>query len=64
MAKCIYFCSILSAFQEEEPGFMSRQIFERMLLILDNPALSMLQIIQFELIVTSGYRVKCWRVNL
>jgi len=64
MAKCIYFCSVLPVFQEEGPGLMSRQIFEGVLLRLDNPAPSMLLIVQFELIVTSSYRAKCWSVNL
>jgi hypothetical protein len=64
MAKCIYFHSILPAFQEEEPGFMSRQIFEGMLLLLDNVTLRMLLSVQFELMVTSSYRVKCLSVNL
>lgn len=61
MAKCIYFCSILPAFQEEGPGFMSRQIFEGVLLL--HP-LSTLLTVQFELTVTSSHRVKCWSVNL
>lgn len=64
MAKCTYFCSILPAFEEEGPGFMSHQIFDVVLLRLDNPVLSMLLTVQFELIVTSSYREKCWSVNL
>jgi hypothetical protein len=36
MAKCIYFCSISPVLQEEGPGFMSRQIFEGVLLLLEN----------------------------
>ena len=63
MAKCIYFCSILPAFEEEGPGFMSRQIFEGVLLLLDNPALSMLLNVQFEMTVTSSYRVECESVD-
>jgi hypothetical protein len=47
MAKCIHFCSILPAFQEEVSGFMARQIFEGVLLLLDNPALSMLLTVEF-----------------
>jgi hypothetical protein len=64
MAKCIYSCFILPAFQEEGPGFTSRQVFEGLQLLLDNSALSMLLIVQFELIITSSYRAKCWSVNL
>jgi len=64
MDKCIHFCSILPTVQEEGPGFMSRQIFEGVLLLLDNSALSTLLLVQFALIVTSSYKAKRWSVNL
>jgi hypothetical protein len=47
VVNCIYSCSILPAFQEEGLVFITRQIFEGLLLLSDSPALSMLMILQF-----------------
>jgi len=52
---------ILLAFQEEGPGFVSCQVFEGVLLLLDKSALSILLIVQFKLIVTSSYRATWWQ---